>query len=525
MNHRRYVPFNSALILILAFSLSARSVRAQSESDAAFALESALVKVIAEAEESVVSIARIRVDPDTDVPPRLNPFGFRGRLERQRQQRNNPDSPDYQPNEFGAGVILARRNEPNSRYILTNYHVVAGGPISSSPLADHEAELYVKLTDGHAYFATIRAADPRSDLAVLDINFDRLQLKPTDLKPLRLPAPETTLRKGQIVIGLGNPYAIARDGSPSASWGIISNLRRHPKPPPEPESIISEPEESLHHTGTLLQVDMKINIGTSGGALVSLKGEFVGLTTSLAAIEGFDTAAGFAVPVDEQFLRIFETLSRGQEVEYGFLGVRPEDVSPRDVSQLDMPIPQASAPKLSSVFYNSPAGRAGLDTGDLILKINGRTVLDRRDLMREISLLPPDSLARLTVWRPRKKDPFRVTVRLGKWPAQRDEEIIVTKPRYPQWRGLIVDYPTARNRFLRATSPYPDAVVIRDVLPGSVGEEAGLQSGEFIASVQGHSVTRPAEFYDTIRNAEGNVTLRLLDGRELSLPAPSSPTP
>lgn len=510
---------------MLTSGMSPRPVHAQTELDAALALESALVKVIAEAEGSVVSIARIRNDPDADVPPPFNPFGFRGRLERQRQQRKGPDSSDYQPNEFGAGVILARRNEPNSRYILTNYHVVAGGPVSGSALADHEADLYVKLADGHAYFATIRAADPRSDLAVLDIDFDRMQLKPSDLKPLRLPAPEAALRKGQIVIGLGNPYAIAKDGSASASWGIISNLHRPPKPPPEPESVTSEPEESLHHTGTLLQVDMRINLGTSGGALVNLKGEFVGLMTSLAAIEGYDTAAGFAIPVDEQFLRIFETLSRGQEVEYGFLGVSPQDVSPLDVALRNIPIAQASAPALSLVFYNSPAGRAGLREGDLILRINGRTILNRRDLMREISLSPPDSQATLTYWRRSEVSPSTVKVQLGKWPAQRDEEIIETNPRYSRWRGLIVDYPTARNRFISRTYPYPDAVVIRDVAPGSVADEAGLQSGEFIASVQGHPVTRPAEFYEAIRNAKDSISLRLLDGRELSLPAPSSPTP
>ncbi|MCH5377803.1 MAG: PDZ domain-containing protein, partial [Planctomycetes bacterium] len=157
--------------------------------------------------------------------------------------------------------------------------------------------------------------------------------------------------------------------------------------------------------------------------------------------------------------------------------------------------------------------------------INGQTVLDRRDLMREISLMTPDSRARLTVWRRSKASPFDVTVVLGKWPAQRDDEIIATNPKYPCWRGLIVDYPTARNRLLSGTIRYPDAVVIRDVAPGSVAADAGLQSGEFIASVEGRSVTRPDEFYDAIQNAKGNVSLRLLDGRELSLPAPSSPTP
>lgn len=530
MSHRRDVLISSVVIFILASSLSTRSLRAQSNLDAAVAMESALVKAIEDSEGSIVSIARINNKPDNQAPPPFNRFGFPDRRDPERQARNNPDSPDYEPNEYGAGVILSRRDDPNSRYILTNYHVVAGGPVAGIPAAgvapvEHEAELYVKLADGHAYFASIRAADPRSDLAVLDIDFDLLQLKPADLKPLRLPAGDD-LRKGQIVIGLGNPYAIAKDGSASASWGIISNLQRHPKLPPEPETALSEPEETLHHTGTLLQVDMKINLGSSGGALLNLKGEFVGLMTPLAAIEGYDTAAGFAVPVDERFLRIFETLAQGREVEYGFLGVSPQDVSPREVAQRRLPIGQASAPLLDSVFYNSPAARGGLRRDDLVLSINGRTILDRRDLMREISLLPPDSQATIKVFRRPDMTTTDVTVRLGKWPVIQDEEIIVTNPRYPRWRGMMIDYPTGRNRFMNRTFPYPDAVVIRDVKPGSVADDAGLQSGEFIASVQGRAVTEPSQFYDAVRNAEGNVSLRLLDGRELSIPAPpSTPTP
>ncbi|MBD3675625.1 MAG: PDZ domain-containing protein [Planctomycetaceae bacterium] len=498
-----------------------RSGFAQSELDAALALESALVKIIEDSEPSVVSIARIRTnDADQDPAVRLNPFGRFNWRNQDRQARRDPESPDFQPNSFGAGVILSRQDAPNSRYILTNYHVVKGGPVSGANAAEAEAELFVRIKGGHGYYASIRAADPRSDLAVLDIDYQRMKLGPRDLKPLKI-AKDLKIRKGQIVIGLGNPYSIARDGSASASWGIISNQARHPKLPPEPETITSHSEETLHHTGTLLQVDMKLNLGTSGGALINLKGEFVGLTTSLAAIEGFEASSGFAIPADASFVRIFETLARGEEVEYGFLGVGPQDVSAREITRQGFPFAQASAPILRSVFGNSPAGRAGLQEGDLVLKIQGKTILNRRDLMREISLLEPDSEAKVRIWRRNLNQPVDITVKLGKWPVVNDEELIVTHPRYPEWRGLAVDYPTGRNRFMTRSFRYPDAVLVREVTPGSPVDQAGLQSGEFIASVQDRPVKTPQEFHEALNNLDGDITLRLIDGQQITVPAPS----
>jgi serine protease Do len=499
---------------ILVSIVLAGTVYAQTEFDAAIALESTLIKVIAEAEGAVVSIARIRTNPNQEAGVRRNPFGRFNWRERDQKTRENPESPDFQPNDFGAGVVLSLRDDPNSRYILTNYHVVKGGPVSGENPADAQVELFVRVKGGHSYYSTIKAADPRSDLAVLEINFERMGLTPDQLKPLKL-ADNLKVRKGQIVIGLGNPYAIAKDGSASASWGIISNTARHPKLPPQPETFADNADEILHHTGTLLQLDMKLNLGTSGGALLNLKGEFVGLTTSLAAIEGFEAAAGYAIPADERFVRIFEALARGQEVEYGFLGVNPQDVSPREVASRNLPLGQPSATKLMTVFNNSPAARAGLRGGDLVLNIEGRPVLDRRDLMREISLLAPETEARIKIWRNDFQRPRIVTVTLGKWPVINDDEIIATNPRFPRWRGMEVDYPTGRNRFLNRTLAYPDAVLIRKITPDSPADLAGLQSGEFVKSVNGRDVKQPAEFHEALQNLEGEVSLRMLDGREV----------
>src|SRR5262249_54410989 len=143
-----------------------------------------------------------------------------------------------------------------------------------------------------------------------------------------------------------------RDGSPSASWGIVSNLRRRaPGNPNETERA----GRSLHIYGTLIQTDSRISPGCSGGGMFNLQGELIGLTTSTAALSGTETPGGFAVPMDIHMRRIIEKLRQGEEVEYGFLGVSLQ--------------PETNAGKgvyLADVTGNSPASRAGLQRGDVI---------------------------------------------------------------------------------------------------------------------------------------------------------------
>ena len=130
-----------------------------------------------------------------------------------------------------------------------------------------------------------------------------------------------------MVLSLGNPYAIARDGSASVSWGMIGNISRRPAPVRQRD--LGPPEaKTIHQYGTLLQVDTRMELGTSGGALVDLRGKLVGITTSLAALEGYEKSVGFAIPIDSFSRRVIETLCRGYEVEYGFLGLTPLPVLP-----------------------------------------------------------------------------------------------------------------------------------------------------------------------------------------------------
>ena len=206
-------------------------------------MEKAMVDAIARAEKSVVAIARVR----KELPGEAIRFEFRPDAFGRRSAPAVPSQPtdrNFVPNEYGTGVVVDSRG-----LILTAYHVLG-----------EDSEYYVTTSDRKLYRAWVKAADPRSDLAVLGI--DVASAASVDLPAIAF-GDATTLRKGQIVLALGNPHAIARDGQASASWGIVANLAR--KAPPAPEDSDPTGRRTLHHFGTLIQTDAKLNLGTSGG--------------------------------------------------------------------------------------------------------------------------------------------------------------------------------------------------------------------------------------------------------------------
>jgi serine protease Do len=390
---------------------------------------------------------------------------------------------------------------------------VQGGPPVGHTGEPTEYVLYVRFSDRRAYRASILAADPRSDLAVLQIDLNSLGIEADQLKPLKI-GDASGLRKGQIVLALGNPYAIAREGSASASWGMVSNIARRPAPVSARSESDRRTEETIHHYGTLIQVDTRLNLGTSGGALLNLKGELIGVTTALAALEGYETSVGYAIPLDATMRRVIDTLVGGHEVEYGFLGVVPRTAFLRDLQDRPEDVEQVSAARIESVMHNSPASDGGLRQGDVILAVNGTAVFDHFDLMREVGGLGPGAVAHLWIWREQDESQREQTktAKLGKWPAVNEEEIIATKSRHPAWRGIWIDYPTGRERFTDQYS-YLRAVAIAKVESGSVAAAAGLRPNEFIRQVNQTPVSNPAAFYQAVDGLSGEVTLQIDDGR------------
>ena len=503
----------SAVALFIIIVVGGRQADAQDVDGltAFLAIERAFVRAIEKAETSVVAIARYKLLPDKDVRDRPRPFPGR----RPPRPSNDPSSPDFIPNEFGSGVIVARNKQA---YILTNYHVVRGGPVVGAKVNANDSRLYVRLADRRGFDARILAADPRSDLAILKLESDAPGGKPAKLKPIKF-GDATNVKKGQFVLALGNPYALARDGSASASWGMISNMSRFPAPAGPLNDVETLKKETIHRFGTLLQVDTRQSVGTSGGALINVRGELIGITTSLAALEGYEKSVGYAIPINVSTRKIIDALLQGLEVEYGFLGIAPVDVPAEELKIFSGSFQQSTAAKARTVFPNSPASRGGLASQDIILAVNKIPIHGRYDLMREIGLIGPGQVAQVRVWREAARQIFNYQIVLGKWPVHDEDAIIATKSRFKPWNGLKVDYPTARQKFMQDPFRFPPAVVVMEIEADTPADSAKLEVGDFITQVNQTPVRTPKEFHDAIdKSRQKQVTLRLLDGRRLVIP-------
>ncbi len=424
------------------------------------AIEKTMIDVIARTEKSVVAIARVRKDQPGDVlhlELRPDPFSRRPVLSSVPQ----PTDPDFIPNEYGTGVAIDRRG-----LILTAYHVLG-----------EESDYYVTTSERKVYKALPKAADPRSDLAVLAIEAD-------DLTPIIF-GDAAQLQKGQIVISLGNPYAIARDGQASACWGIVSNLAR--KAPAAPSQSDPTGKPTLHHFGTLIQTDAKLNLGTSGGPLVNIKGEMVGLSVALAATAGYETAAGYAIPVDQTFRRVVETLKQGREVQYGFLGIQPANLSTQEVLKGMQGI------RVAQIVPGTPAVKYGLKTDDIITAVDGTPIYDADSLVLNVGKLPVEASVRLDLVRNAR--PRTIDVKLTKYAVRGNK--IITEPE-PLWRGLRVEYPTAAvnadERTAAGTLYSGDGVVVVEVVENSPAFKAGLQPGMIVTHAGARRSILPRNF-------------------------------
>jgi S1-C subfamily serine protease len=442
------------LFLILTFLILAIPVKG-AEADATV-LEKSIQEAIKKAEPSIACI-----------------LVSRGRAERGGEAvkpKLDMSHPDYVPEAYGSGVVIDREG-----LILTNAHVVRGA-----------TRIFVRLPGSIEGYAEIHALDARSDLAVL-----RLNGKTPPLQPL-VRGDGDAVKKGQFVVALSNPFAAGfPDGSPSASVGIISNLRRRAVRIPSEKD---RRQLALHQFATLIQTDARINAGCSGGALINLKGELIGLTTAHAALTGLETPGGFALPMDSRVKRIIEVLARGEEVEYGFLGVSFSETPAEGV-------------RLAEVIEQSPGKRAGLRRYDYLVSIGGVPVRCIDDVFLNVGMMLAGNTVEIERSATLGGRTDKVTVTLGKF---YHEQLSVATKRPRAMAGLRVDYSSLVVQ--RVPSPYlvvPEGVLIREVETGSPADKARLQPDKVISHVNGRKVLTPAEFYEVMGQARGDIVLML----------------
>ena len=256
---------------------------------------------------------------------------------------------------IGSGVIVNAR----AGYIITNHHVV-----------DEAGEIYVKLEDRRELEAELVGSDPKTDIAVLKVKASGL----TDVDF----ANSRDVKVGDYTIAIGNPFGLGH----TVTQGIVSAKGREFRGGSNYEDFI--------------QTDASINPGNSGGALVNSKGELIGINSAIMSRSGGNNGIGFAVPA-RMAESVMEQIIENGEVSRGRIGVAIQDITPdlRDAMKLST----SSGALVSSVSEDSPADKAGLEEGDIIVGFNGDDIFDASDIRNAVGYVRPGQSADITYLR------------------------------------------------------------------------------------------------------------------------------
>lgn len=432
--------------------------------------------VAAKARPAVVFIQVEKQVPMGAYPFFNNPYEFFGEgfFERfggqGRQNRRQPQQMFKQMGQ-GSGFLISKDG-----YILTNTHVV--GDVD---------KITVRLADGREFVAKRIGADSKTEVALIKI-------EGADFPSLAIGDP-AKLEIGEWCIAIGNPFGLKE----TLTVGVVSAKGRN-------NIGITDYED-------FIQTDAAINPGNSGGPLLNIDGEVVGINTAIYSRSGGYMGIGFAVPID-MAMQIKEQLATKGKVTRGFIGIA---MNPGEVSQQmaeSFGRKEAGGVLVADVTADSPAEKAGLKSGDIIVELNGKKVDDNLTFRKTIANMAPGSVIKLGVFREGKQRAINVTV--GQFPDEQesrsgaagDAESITSKI------GLDVQDLDA-DLAGRLGYDGQKGVVITEVQSGSLAEEAGLKSGMLIVEVNRKDVANVRQFEAELRKVKSdNLLLRVkADGR------------
>jgi len=421
--------------------------------DFAALAEQVMPAVLAVTTEEVVSEKNLR-----RVHPGVDPFEFFfGRRPRQRAVG------------MGSAFFISADG-----LALTNNHVVEG--------AD---KIFAFTTDRTKYEAKVVGRDPATDLALIKVQgkgpFPFLTLGDSD-----------ALRVGDWVMAVGNPLGIGQ----TVTVGVVSGKGR--------SLGLSEETSSFEN---FIQTDAAINRGNSGGPLVNLKGEVVGINTAMnMAAENM----GFAVPVNTAKAVLPQLKEKGR-VSRGYLGVMISDVSQE--AQEAFGLPSREGALVQEVTEGSPAEKAGLKHGDVIVAVNGKPVKNQRELIDTVSSLAPGTKVQVEVIRDGKRKTFTATLAERKIEGQETGEGETVEEAAAQL-GLEVSDLTPGLRRRYEIPPSVEGVLVQDVEELSAADDAGIAPGDVILEVNGQAVSSVDEFNAKLEKIRQGQAIRLYLWRE-----------
>lgn len=355
--------------------------------------------------------------------------------------------------------------------ILTSQHVVdEAGPIS------------VALSDGRRFRAVLIAADHRSDLAIIRVAAGGL--------PVARLGDTTRLRRGRLVLAFGNPFGLSGDGQAAASLGTITGVGRS-----LPEFFGREEDR---YYGDMLQTNLLTRPGESGGPLFDVRGCVVGVMTAMGGLAGEGQGLGFAVPINDRTRAIIERLLKGEQIEYGDVGMQVG--TPTEAQRQAAGLTGPGGAVVREVRADGPAARAGVRAGDILTVIDGRDV-DGEDHFRQlVGEISPGCKVELTVLRQSRR--LVISVELARREARSDEPV---SSRKIEFRGATLG--RIEPSMSEAGNLPPHAMIVLLVHEGSPADRAGLSPGDIIVQVQGKPAT--ADTYRLLADSTGDVLLGL----------------
>lgn len=344
-----------------------------------------------------------------------------------------------QKNSLGSGVII----DSDQGLVLTNNHVI-----------DKADKIIVTLQDGHQLNADVVGKDPDADVAVIRIPANNLTELPI--------ADSNQLRVGDFVVAIGNPFGLGQ----TVTSGIVSALGR--------SGLGIEGYEDF------IQTDASINPGNSGGALVNLKGELIGINTAILAPSGGNVGIGFAIP-SNMVMTIKDSLVKHGEVRRGLLGVTTQDLTPELVKAFNLKDIKGAA--ISRIENNSPAEKAGLALGDIVVSANGKSIKNSHDLRNIIGLLQIGDKVDLEYYRGDEK---------------RETTAVIGKQERAQVNGEKLHARLQGTILSNAQRDQIEGVVIEKINTASYAWRIGLRPGDVIVSANQYRVHNLDELKEVV---------------------------
>jgi Do/DeqQ family serine protease len=366
---------------------------------------------------------------------------------------------------LGSGVIV----DP-SGLVVTNVHVIEG--------AD---EVKIALNDKREYEAMLVLKDPRSDLAVL-------KLKTSERFPYLDIANSDALQVGDVVIAIGDPFGVGQ----TVTHGIVSALARS--------------EIGTNNYQFYIQTDAAINPGNSGGALVDLDGKLVGINNAIFSRSGGWQGIGFAIPANMVKVVLASAKSGGKDVKRPWLGAKLQPVTPEIAESLGVKRPAGAL--VASVLPDSPAGKAGLRDGDLIVAVDGQPVDEPNAFDYRFVTQPLGATAKLTFWRGGKEMVTSVPLEMA--PEAPADEITI-KSRSPFGGAKVANLSPALADRLQITN-VDSGVVVVSVADGSFANSFGFQHGDVVLEVNGQKINSTRDLERVTHNASSLWRVTILRG-------------